>query len=167
MVIANGRSIGDADGFCTYYSDNMLGRSSVDLCVVSTSLYPNIGQLVVLPKWECSDHLPVKFGWFASGCIGTQHNGNPERVTNNNKRNNNKIRYNEDQNENYKQAVRKGSVVVELTNCISELTEGQYGVGEALIKMSSIIKRCMERAFGNKQAKPTGARWWMSVRPRK
>ena len=68
-MIANGRSIGDADGFCTYYSDNMLGRSSVDLCVVSTSLYPNIGQLVVLPKWECSDHLPVKFGWFASGCI--------------------------------------------------------------------------------------------------
>ena len=83
LVIANGRSIGDADGFCTYYSDNMLGRSSVDLCVVSTSLYPNIGQLVVLPKWECSDHLPVKIGWFASGCVGTQYNGNPARVTTN------------------------------------------------------------------------------------
>ena len=49
--------------------------------MVSTSLYPNIGRLVVLPKWECSDHLPVKIGWFASGCVGTQYNGNSARVT--------------------------------------------------------------------------------------
>ena len=70
------------------------------------------------------------------------------------------MRYNEDQNEKYKQAVRKGSVAVELTNYINELTEGRYGVDEALNKVSSIIKRCMERAFGNKQAKPTGASWW-------
>ena len=41
MIIANGRTMGDADGYCTYYADNMLGRSSVDLCVVSTTLFPS------------------------------------------------------------------------------------------------------------------------------
>ena len=69
VVIANGRS---ADGYCTYYADNMLGRSSADLCVISTTLYPSIGRLVVLPKWECLDHLPVKILWFASGWLDTQ-----------------------------------------------------------------------------------------------
>ena len=153
--------MGDADGYCTYYADNMLGRSSVDLCVVSTALYPSIGKLMVLPKWECSDHLPVKIGWFAAGWLDTQSDRNSGRVNNTNNTNKNKIRYDEGQNERYKKAVRRGSVALELTTCINELAEGQYGVGEALNKISNSIQLCMKRAFGKKQADTAiKAGWW-------
>ena len=165
MIIANGRTMGDADGYCTYYADNMLGRSSVDLCVVSTTLYPSIGRLMVLPKWECSDHLPVKIGWFASGWLDTQPNRNSGRLNNTNtgqqlNNNNNKIRYDEGQNERYKKAVRRGSVALELTTCINKLADGRYGIGEALNKISNIIKLCMKRAFGNKQVDTAKTSWW-------
>ena len=36
MVIANGRTLGDALGCCTFFADNGEGCSNVDLAVVSS-----------------------------------------------------------------------------------------------------------------------------------
>ena len=66
MVIANGRTLGDALGCCTFFADNGEGCSNVDLAVVSSSIHPSLGLLEVLPKWECSDHLPIILGWLTN-----------------------------------------------------------------------------------------------------
>jgi len=70
------------------------------------------------------------------------------------------MRYDEGQNERYKKAVRRGSVALELTTCINKLADGRYGIGEALNKISNIIKLCMKRAFGNKQVDTAKTSWW-------
>ena len=48
MVIANGRTLGDALGCCTFFADNGEGCSNVDLAVVSSSIHPSLGLLSVL-----------------------------------------------------------------------------------------------------------------------
>ena len=53
------------------FSDNGEGSSNVDLAVVSFLLYPSLALLDILPKWECSDHLPVKLGWLTNNSIPT------------------------------------------------------------------------------------------------
>ena len=66
MVIANGRTLGDSLRCCTFFADNGEGSSNVDLAVVSSSIHPSLGLLEVLPKWECSDHLPIILGWLTN-----------------------------------------------------------------------------------------------------
>ena len=71
MVIANGRTLGDSLRCCTFFADNGEGSSNVDLAVVSSSIHPSLGLLEVLPKWECSDHLPIRLGWLADNASRT------------------------------------------------------------------------------------------------
>ena len=39
--------------------------------VVSSSIHPSLGLLEVLPKWECSDRLPIRLGWLTDNASRT------------------------------------------------------------------------------------------------
>ena len=160
MVIANGRTLGDALGCCTFFADNGEGCSNVDLAVVSSSIHPSLGLLEVLPKWECSDHLPIILGWL------TNNGSRTTTIFHNNKnysdRNKTGLRYLEDKNDIYHAVIGSDRVTRDLTACFSSLSEGQCGVDEALHCFGGIIKKCMKKAFGvtNNKVCPTGASWW-------
>ena len=159
MVIANGRTVGDAAGSCTFFSDNGEGSSNVDLAIVSSLLYPSLALLDILPKWECSDHLPVKLGWLTNNSIPTtrapgDHNSSKRRG----------LKFAEEKTDKFHAEIGNVRVNSDLTNCISSLSTGQCGVDEALHTLGKIIKNYMKRAFGisNNKTGPTGASWWNS-----
>ena len=159
MVIANGRTVGDAAGSCTLFSDNGEGSSNVDLAIVSSLLYPSLTLLDILPKWECSDHLPVKLGWLTNNSIPTtrapgDHNSSKRRG----------LKFAEEKTDKFHAEIGNVRVNSDLTNCISSLSTGQCGVDEALHTLGKIIKNYMKRAFGisNNKTGPTGASWWNS-----
>ena len=57
LMIANGRTPGDLDGKLTFC--NVHGTSSIDLCIVSHTLYSSIMYFKVLPFVFYSDHAPI------------------------------------------------------------------------------------------------------------
>ena len=58
MQIGNGRLMGDCLGNFTHYSKNK-GQSTVDLALISDTLYPEIDDLKVLPQETYSDHCKI------------------------------------------------------------------------------------------------------------
>ena len=58
MQIANGRAKGDFLGNFTHHNKNT-GQSTVDLALISDTLYPSIENLMVLPQPIYSDHCKI------------------------------------------------------------------------------------------------------------
>ena len=72
MFILNGRCPGDLSGKFTYHGPN--GSSSIDLCIVSDTMYNRILYFQVLePQWF-TDHCPISVALKTNRCIEQQKN---------------------------------------------------------------------------------------------